>query len=147
MMYTYLTNKQKLQSSPPSIAAAGQTAPSQTECSTPLEPITLKKSESPPAPAHAATPPPPLPSQPLTEEQRALNVIDVVLDYNEFHELIIDKKINIVLMTGTQLYSKGDESYITEMTPKGYEYKSFPSTNVRRGGGICVMSVKIFLIT
>ena len=41
-------------------------------------------------------------------------------------------------MTETWLYASGDEAYITEMTPSGYLFHSFPRIG-RRGGGIAVM--------
>ena len=41
-------------------------------------------------------------------------------------------------MTETWLYASGDEAYITEMTPSGYLFHSFPRIG-RRGGGIAIM--------
>ena len=41
-------------------------------------------------------------------------------------------------MTETWLYASGDEVYITEMTPRGYLFHSFPRIG-RRDGGIAIM--------
>ena len=42
-------------------------------------------------------------------------------------------------MTETWLYDQGDEAYITDMTPDGYQIYSFPRCG-RRGGGIALVS-------
>ena len=44
----------------------------------------------------------------------------------------------MLLMTETWLYASGGEAYITEMTPSGYLFHSFPRIG-RRGGGIAIM--------
>ena len=41
-------------------------------------------------------------------------------------------------MTETWLYASGDEAYVTEMTPSGYLFHSFPRIG-RSGGGIAIM--------
>ena len=42
-------------------------------------------------------------------------------------------------MTEIWLYDQGDEAYITDMTPDGYQFHSFPRCG-RRGGGIALVS-------
>jgi hypothetical protein len=49
-------------------------------------------------------------------------------------ELIVDNDIDVCMLTETWLYEKGDEAYISQMTPDGYSCHSFPRG--ARGGGI-----------
>ena len=58
---------------------------------------------------------------------------------SEINDLVVDGDFDILLMTETWLYASGDEAYITEMTPSGYLFHSFPRIG-RRGGGIAIMS-------
>ena len=57
---------------------------------------------------------------------------------SEINDLVVDGDFDILLMTETWLYASGDEAYITEMTPSGYLFHSFPRIG-RRGGGIAIM--------
>ena len=52
--------------------------------------------------------------------------------------LVVDGDFDILLMTETRLYASGDKAYITEMTPSGYLFHSFPRIG-HRGGGIAIM--------
>ena len=57
---------------------------------------------------------------------------------SEINDLVVDGDFDILLMTETWLFASGDEAYITEMTPSGYLFHSFPRIG-RRGGGIAIM--------
>ena len=57
---------------------------------------------------------------------------------SEINDLVVDGDFDILLMTETWLYANGDEAYITEMTPSGYLFHSFPRIGCR-GGGIVIM--------
>ena len=57
---------------------------------------------------------------------------------SEINDLVVDGDFDILPMTETWLYASGDEAYITEMTPSGYLFHSFPRIG-RSGGGIAVM--------
>ena len=57
---------------------------------------------------------------------------------SEINDLVVDGDFDILLMTETWLYANGDEANITEMTPSGYLFHSFPRIG-RRGGGIAIM--------
>ena len=52
--------------------------------------------------------------------------------------LVVDGDFDILLMTETRLDASGDKAYITEMTPSGYLFHSFPRIG-HRGGGIAIM--------
>ena len=41
-------------------------------------------------------------------------------------ELVVDNDLDIVMLTETWLYEKGDEAYISAMTPAEYDCHSFP---------------------
>ena len=53
----------------------------------------------------------------------------------DIYDLIVDNRIDVLMLTEMWLYSNGDEAYIAAMTPAGYEFRSFPRTG-SRGGGI-----------
>ena len=55
----------------------------------------------------------------------------------DISEIIIDNNLDIVMLTETWLYDKGDEAYISFMTPGGYNCHSFPRG--ARGGGIAII--------
>ena len=57
---------------------------------------------------------------------------------SEINDLVVGGDFDILLMTETWLYASGDEAYITEMTPCGYLFHSFPRIGCR-GGGIAIM--------
>ena len=57
----------------------------------------------------------------------------------QIHEFITDNEFDVLFMTETWLYDQGDEVYITDMTPDGYQIYSFPRCG-RRGGGIALVS-------
>ena len=57
----------------------------------------------------------------------------------EIHDLIVDSNIDLDFMTETWLYEQGDEAYIADLTPSGYEFYSFPRTG-KRGGGIAIVA-------
>ena len=57
----------------------------------------------------------------------------------QIHEFITDNEFDVLFMTETWLYDQGDEAYITDMTPDGYQIYSFPRCG-RRGGGIALVS-------
>ena len=57
----------------------------------------------------------------------------------QIHEFITDSEFDVPFMTETWLYDQGDEAYITDMTPDGYQIYSFPRCG-RRGGGIALVS-------
>ena len=57
----------------------------------------------------------------------------------ELHDLLIDKDLDILILTETWLYETGDEVLIKEMTPPGYKFFSFPRNNGQSGGGIGFM--------
>ena len=57
----------------------------------------------------------------------------------QIHEFITDNEFDVLFMTETWLYDQGDEAYITDMTPDGYQFHSFPRCG-RRGGGIALVS-------
>ena len=57
----------------------------------------------------------------------------------QIHDFIIDNEFDILLMTETWPYDQGDEAYITEMTPGGYQFHSLPRCGCR-GGGIALVS-------
>ena len=54
-------------------------------------------------------------------------------------EFITDNEFDVLFMTETWLYDQGDEAYITDMTPDGYQIYSFPRCG-SRGGGIALVS-------
>ena len=49
--------------------------------------------------------------------------------------MIVDTNVDVLMLTETWLYSKGDEAYIGAMTFAGYDFRSFPCVG-SRGGGI-----------
>ena len=55
----------------------------------------------------------------------------------QIHEFITDNEFDVLFMTETWLYDQGDEAYITDMTPDGYQFHSFPRCG-RRDGGIAL---------
>ena len=57
----------------------------------------------------------------------------------QIHEFITDNEFNVLFMTEAWLYDQGEEAYITDMTPDGYQFHSFPRCG-RRGGGITLIS-------
>ena len=57
---------------------------------------------------------------------------------SEINDLVVDGDFDILPMMETWLYASGDEAYITEMTPSGYIFHSFPRIG-RSGGGIAIM--------
>ena len=57
----------------------------------------------------------------------------------QIQEFITDNEFDVLFMTETWLYDQGDEVYITDMTPDGYQIYSFPRCG-RRGGGIALVS-------
>ena len=57
----------------------------------------------------------------------------------QIHEFITDNEFDVLFMTETWLYDQGDEAYITDMTPDGYQIYSFPRCGWR-GGGIALVS-------
>ena len=61
---------------------------------------------------------------------------------SEINDLVVDGDFDILLMTETWLYASCDEAYITEMTPSGYLFHSFPRIG-RRGGGKSALSDSI----
>ena len=67
-----------------------------------------------------------------------LNIQSVRNKTIEVHDLIVDRQLDIIVLVETWLYDSGDETFITEMTPRGYICRSFPRAG-RRGGGICVI--------
>ena len=54
---------------------------------------------------------------------------------SDIHELIVDNKLDILLLTETWLKPEGDENTISTMTPTGYVCRSFPR-GARGYGGI-----------
>ena len=60
----------------------------------------------------------------------------------QIHEFISDNDFDVLFLTETWLYDQGDEAYITDMTPDGYQFHSFPRCG-RRGGGIALVSINI----
>ena len=61
-----------------------------------------------------------------------------VCGHVEINDLVVDGDFDILLMMETWLYASGDEAYITEMTPSGYLFHTFPRIG-HRGGGIAIM--------
>ena len=57
----------------------------------------------------------------------------------QIHEFITDNDFDVLFMTETWLCDQGDEAHITDMTPDGYQFHSFPRCG-RRGGGIALVS-------
>ena len=57
----------------------------------------------------------------------------------ELRDIIVEKSIDILMLTETWLYEKGDEVLIQEMTPLGYKFHSFPRTTGKKGGGIGIV--------
>ncbi len=53
----------------------------------------------------------------------------------DIHDLILESKADITMLTETWLYDHGDEVFIRDMTPSGYTLHSFPRSG-SRGGGI-----------
>ncbi|XP_072028205.1 uncharacterized protein [Amphiura filiformis] len=52
-------------------------------------------------------------------------------------EIITDNNLDLVMLTETWLYEKGDEPYMSLMTPHGFNCHSFPRR--ARGGGIAII--------
>jgi len=50
-------------------------------------------------------------------------------------EIILDNDLDMLMLTETWLYAKGDEVYESTMTPDGYDSYFFPRHG-KRGGGI-----------
>ena len=44
----------------------------------------------------------------------------------QIHDFITDDEFDVLFMTETWLYDQSDETYITGMTPDGYQFHSFP---------------------
>ena len=51
-------------------------------------------------------------------------------------DLILERNLDVLFITESWLYEKGDEATIAAMTPPGYSSKSLPRNNDYRGGGI-----------
>ena len=57
----------------------------------------------------------------------------------QIHNFIAENEFDILFMTETWLYDQGDEAYVTEMIPDGFQFHSFPRCG-KRGGGIALVS-------
>ena len=57
----------------------------------------------------------------------------------QIHYVITDNEFDVLVITQTWLSDQGDETHITEMTPNGYQFHSFPRCS-RRGVGITLVS-------
>ena len=67
----------------------------------------------------------------------------------QIHEFITDNEFDVLFMTETWLYDQGDKAYITDMTPDGYQFHSFPRCgrrgNVAGGAGALPWSLNVRL--
>ena len=53
----------------------------------------------------------------------------------QIHDSITDNEFDVLFISQTGLYDQGDEACITEMTPNGYQFHSFPRCGRGGGGG------------
>ena len=79
-----------------------------------------------------------------------LNVQSLRNKPDEFKDLVLDNKLDVVAITETWLYPIGDETAISQLTPTGYTFQHIPrcklsyltdtgSKHYRRGGGVGIL--------
>ena len=71
----------------------------------------------------------------------SLNIQSARPAAHNLHELVIDNNVDVLALTETWLYEKGDETCLADLTPKGYTCRSFPRKD-GKGGGIAIVLKK-----
>ena len=77
----------------------------------------------------------------------SLNIQSARPAAHNLHELVIDNNVDVLALSETWLYEKGDENCIADLTPKGYTCRSFPRKDGKGGGIAFVLRKEIDSVT